>query len=248
MKNFRYFVIQGLLLLILSPFASADELLHTIESADGRSLQAKVLSVGENSIKIERSDGFRFDIRMENLSEETQKRMVELAKQRSLMDEKTWGIVITRKRSNRERTKSAAFTTTTLSEAYEISVTNNSNIRLDEVSIRWHLYVEYDSFDPRKGESEFDKRGSHRADFLEPGVPLVFETETINLVTTSLNPGWSWGSGTLQRRRSDRLRGVVVEIICNKEVVYRQSRPEALLVKLDREREEREQRRQSYRQ
>ena len=80
----------ALLLSVLSPsWADASDEIRTWTSADGREIQASLLSIDGDSIEIRRSDGFRFSIGLDQLSE-ADREFIEDLKKKSLQEAIDW--------------------------------------------------------------------------------------------------------------------------------------------------------------
>lgn len=231
------------LFLLMTAFVIANEddtQLVTLTANDGRTIDAEILAVHEASVEVRRSDGYRFEIPMTALDEETRKMLQHLATELALAQPGAWEIEFDREKGDRNTIRGEAITEQVRQEHYEITVVNQTGLTLSNVDVHWHLFVENEEFERGTRERDFGKQGTVRFEEFLPGEPKTFATESVELVKSSLNPGWVWASGNLDRRRNDRLRGVVVEIEVGGTIVHRSSRPESLAEDLEKETQQRE--------
>lgn len=211
----------------------------TLTANDGRTIDAEILAIHEASVEVRRSDGYRFEIPMTALDADTREMLRHLGKELALAQPDAWEVSFNRKKGDRDTIRSEAFTEQIRQEHYEITVVNQTGIILSDVEVIWHLFVENEEFEQGSRERDFGKKGTARFEKLLPDEPETFATESVKLVKSSLNSGWVWTGDNMNRRRNDRLRGVVVEIRVDDRIVHRSSRPESLAEELEKEKEAR---------
>jgi hypothetical protein len=205
---------------------------RTLTDKQGRSLQADVIEVTADTVKIKRADGQLFDLPLSTLTETDQKILRELATKlateippTAIEIQLSRGVFDTKKKDNTG--------STTIEEqwGYSVTVFNRSTRKLSDLRFDYVLFVKpATSPGTKPNPSAPFKRtaGSNTVAFLKPISNTVFKTDTIKVYKEKLDPGWIWtGSGNNNTIR-DTLTGIWIKVYSGDQLVTEICNPESL--------------------
>jgi hypothetical protein len=218
-------------ILLLAFAANARAEMLTLTDKQGRSIQADVISVENETAKIKRADGQMFDLPLANLSDADQKKLRGWAKANppklgpdAMILEFSRGKFGTEKESQND----GAVTAYKDQWGYSIMLTNRSKQELTDIRTEYILFVKQDGGPLSTREEGFRKvRHTTKVDPIPLHGKVTFRTETVPSYRYVLAPGWSWaGAGGSSKPIKDTLHGMWLRIYVGNELVLEKITPE----------------------
>lgn len=217
--------------LALAPFQASAET-FTLTDKQGRSIKADVISVDGNQVKIKRDDGQTFELSINTLSEDDQKKLRKWAAEEAtrippnaLKIELSRGVFESRKQED------SATVTTEEKWGYSITVTNQSGKPVGNLKMTYVLFVKPD-LEPGKDSSKATfKRTEGKSSILgiQPMAKTTIRSDTINIYKQRLKPGWVWGKTGNSEMIKDTLHGIWIKVYAGDQLVSEICTPESLM-------------------
>lgn len=204
---------------VASAVARAEES-TTLTSADGRSMEAIILSYKKDTIRIRRVDTNReFDLAISQLSAADQVRMrkylADHPELRETIKPNDVKVLFTRKRVAEKKVKEDDGESQESATSFNVTLTNRIAEELAELRVEYTLFVEDDPDDRVKTRDETlaarisRKVGSTKVEPIKSGQTWAFDTEAIKTLEKNLYRSWLMGPVGAQvvARRSADLAG-----------------------------------------
>jgi hypothetical protein len=204
----------------------------TLTDKQGRSIQADVISVENETAKIKRSDGQTFDLPLSNLSESDQRKLRAWAKANPpKLGPDAIMLEFSRAKFSTEKESQSGGAVTAYKDpwGYSLTLTNRTKNELTGIRAEYILFVKQDnSSNYRDKESGF-RRVKHttKPDAIPLHGKINFRTETVPSYRYVLAPGWVWGSGG-SKPIKDTLHGMWLRIYVGNELIIERITPEDL--------------------
>lgn len=219
------------LTLVLAPLLSRAET-FTLTDKQGRSIKADVISVADNQVKIKRDDGQTFDLAINTLSEDDQKKLKDwAAKDATRIPASALKIELNRGVFKTDKKDKDGMTLTQEKWGYNITVTNQSAKPIPTLTLKYVLFVKPDLGPGKDDENPKLKRSIGTADIagIQPLSKVELRTDSIDIYKQKLKPGYVWrGAGGTEMIR-DTLCGVWLRVYAGDELVSETCVPESLM-------------------
>lgn len=209
---------------------------QTLTDKQGRSLNADVISISGDQVKIKRADGQTFNLSLANLSDDDQKRLKEWAAKNlpadALLVELSRGKFDTNKKevdvtlTNGDLVKNGR-TITEEKWGYSITVANRTPQPIEKLRAEYLLFATVDDVQVKEKQGLKKKRFRSPIDTIPELGKTTFRTETISAIKSKYNGNIvAAKSGDSSSRET--LHGIWLRIYHGDELVYETSAPESL--------------------
>jgi len=211
---------------------------RTLTDTQGRKIEADVLSVENDTVKIKRSDGQEFDLPLANLIPEDRKALKAwAAKNPPKLPPVRFDVNLSRVRISVEKDESSGGGSIISREkwGYTLDLANRGPRELKNLRAEYILFVKQDDFPGQpKGERSDDLKRKKYKQELEP--LLVHETravrtEPIETFRQKLAPGWVWGGAGGNKPIRDTLHGIWLRVYDGDQLIHESSTPETLMTR-----------------
>jgi hypothetical protein len=227
----RLRLVPLLIILTASVSLSARAELQTLTDKQGRSINADVIAITGDQVKIRRDDGITFDLAITNLAEADQKKLKAWAEKKALeIPDGAVKIEISRGIFDSSKKEDIAVITTEEKWGYSITVSNTTSRALRDIRFNYVLFVKPD-LDPGKDSQQSKLKrvdGSSKLDAVDGHARTVFRTSTIDIYKQKLKPGWIWGKTGQSEMLRDKLYGIWIKTYIGDQLVSETCNPESL--------------------
>jgi hypothetical protein len=229
-----------LLAFLLLPLIAHAEV-RTLTDKQGRSLQADVIEVTADTVKIKRADGQLFDLPLSTLTETDQKILRELAtKLATEISPTAIAVALSRAKFSTDSkdiditltdgTKvKGGQTITTDKWGYSISITNKTPKLISTLRAEYRLFATVDSVHTEADKSKLKKKAfTSPIAAIAPLGKIEFRSETIAAVKTKYN-GNIVSAKTGDSTSRETLHGIWLRIYAGDTLVHESAFPETLM-------------------
>jgi hypothetical protein len=214
--------------------AANDDDYRTFTDAEGRTIEARVIAYDGTRVTIERKDGQRFTVTSAIFDEKDQAYLEFWLELEQLRRPTAFNANFSTKFTNEHSPERTGLIVRERDGGYAIAIENRSRMELEDLKIHYWVF----SRDTAPGVAASDRRGDR---FVQGSVidlkmkvneTLSFETKTLKLTETRLQPGYVWRSGAPGISR-DTLRGLVFRMYYKDQLIQEWARPEILSREVD---------------
>ncbi len=217
--------------------------MRTLTDTQGRTIQADVIAVEGDQVKIRRADGQTFNLPMDRLVESDQKALRQWAKEEAAKPQPlppgafqvqmsrgkfASETVLTDVRLTNGSTVKNGRETTEEKWGFSFMLNNRSSVQLDTLRAEYILFATKD--DVHKDKMEGFRRAKHRTKI--ETVPaygrLDFRTETVSVFKMKYR-GNIVSAATGDSRSRETLHGIWIKIYRGDELIYEATSPESLM-------------------
>lgn len=241
--------ISGFLLLVIGLTIPVRADVRTLTDQQGRSIKADVISVENDVAKIKREDGRTFDLPLNQLVEEDQKKLREWAKaQESVIPAGAIDVVFgrTKFKSVKQPPESVTQTKTdgttevvgTINRTdeewgYAVTLSNRLSKPLKKIRIEYVLFVKPDKEPGNNSKAPplTRKSGSYTIDQIEARDQTIFKTVSMPTLKTELRGNVYWGKTGGKNAVSDSLYGIWARVYVDNQLITEISTPDTLASK-----------------
>lgn len=213
---------------------NADSEYRTFTDQEGQTIEARVVAFDGSLVTIQREDGQRFVVTPEIFSAKDQEYLKNWLLFFRLRQSNTFDVKFSSKFTNETPPQITGVIVRERSGGYAVELENRSQMDFEGLQIRYWLF----SRDTTAGDASSDRRRDRMAyDRLRnigisAGETYEFETKTILLRETRLQPGYRWASGAPSTTR-DALRGLVIRLYFQDQLIHEWARPQVLSREVD---------------
>ena len=211
----------------------SEEEFRTFTDTQGRTIDARILTVNDDQVQIERNDRQRFTLPVAMFTERDRAFIEAWAKSNALKAQTAFTLGATAKFENDRRSEPMGLFRRERDAYYEIKLENMTSEPLKGLELRYRIYVrDTDASATRDRRSDRWEERVVRNIELEPRKEYTHDTVRMRLVETRLKPGWKWASGAPATSR-DALRGLFFRVYYKGEVIQEYSRPDTFWREMD---------------
>ena len=209
--------------------ASADDEYRTFTGKDGRTIEARIESADESTVDIRRSDGARFTIPKDRLSEKDIEFIDRWIVAEAVGDDRVFKIKARRRDDNERESESSSTITEFRDGFYDVHLENRTGMDLTGLEFWYIMRVERTAQGKQEDrKSEIWKSGTEKNLSINDREEKEFETNRIELVETNLKPGWFYIEGGPGKAR-DKMDGLYLAVFHEGEVVREYALPSGIL-------------------
>lgn len=232
MKSFVSARLGLLLLTAVLGLAPLRAELQTLTDNQGRSIQADVLSVDNDKVKIKRADsGQTFELPLSSLSDDTQKSLRKWAvKAASEIPAGAIVLELSRGVFDSSKQEEVGMTITEEKWGYSVTVSNRAGKPVSGLRFEYVLFVKPDN-EPGKDSKASPLKRSKASATCEPlaiGAKTTFRTDSIKIYKQKLKPGYIWGKTGNAEAIRDTLHGIWIKAYVGDQLVAEICNPESL--------------------
>ncbi|MFW5873826.1 MAG: hypothetical protein ACOCVJ_00310 [Verrucomicrobiota bacterium] len=229
MLPIRRFTVSLLLCVCASSLAGQGY--RTFKSADGREMEAKIIHVNQDEVRIERkADQRNFTVPIRTFSEDDRSYIRNWDQMQRLSRDDALGIRISRSRTGKEKQESLAIKEENWKSGYAIAVSNETFGDFDDLELHYRIF----KFDEKRaassrGEGEMERKsGKFEIPKLRRDETVEHETEKFEMSASALKEGWYYTNGG-RKKDKDELDGCWVRVYKDGKIVHETALPTAVM-------------------
>lgn len=205
---------------------------QTLTDNQGRSIQADVLSVENDKVKIKRADsGQTFELPLSTLNDDTQKSLRAWAtKAASEIPAGTITLELSRGVFDSSKNDEVGIIVTEEKWGYSVTVANRGSKPVGGLRFEYVLFVKPDT-EPGKDQKTAPLKRSKGNATVEPlaiGAKTTFRTDSIKIYKQRLKPGYIWGKTGNAEAMRDTLHGIWIKAYAGDQLVADICTPDSL--------------------
>jgi len=226
----KYLLTAGLFLFSVAIFAEDD--FREFTNHQGDKIQAYIIDVTGDQVKIKRQDGQIMLADIALFSNPDQNYIKKWQLDQTLNSERIWGITARRFRGNVAKTAQGPITIEDAQAGYKITVQNRSNLDLEGLDIQYKIFMWKDAHTAKKRNDGQRLRhsGSREIPLLKKKARYEFVTDLVTLRSTKLGSGWYYKGGS-EKKSKDKIKGIWIQIHKDGKKVYEYANPSNLIKK-----------------
>lgn len=198
---------------------------------EGRSINAKLLRpYGIDRVELQREDGERFIVSPEVFSAEDQAYISNWLKQVILREQEVIRTSVLTRYGRKQRDESSrGLLVERYPGYYRVTLENRSDLELGDLTVEYRCFAfKNEVGSMRRGEGRVIRsEGSHKVKSLPARGKIEFNTDEIELMDTTLRPGFVWADGG-RGKSSDRMDGIWLRVMREGSMIAEFAQPSAL--------------------
>jgi hypothetical protein len=191
---------------------------RTFTSADGKTIEAEVVSADGLQATLKLSDGRQAVVPFNRLSEADQAFLAGWIKEHPQAIRYSFTVDATKDKleSKTASTGDSLVKGTATKWLYHVKITNRASQPIEGLKMRYQIH--YVDVDGNSKSVEF-KSGAKDVDTLKPGGSTSVDTDPVELLTTQLDGGFVYGNGA-RSKQADTIKGLAVTLEHNGKAVH----------------------------